>query len=185
MEVLSGVASASQLLAYTHSTFQVIVRLYKELKNGPEALKQQQSNVRVLLSIVDSLQKRSPPADILTTLLELSTLATEALNLISRSQKTGVLGLRWAAFHYESALSNVFALLKDKREVLHLAISIDTRSTSARLLDCTKAMPEPREKGLKKLIRGAKDRIPVRSAPIITTLTQLTKDEEAPQRIHQ
>jgi len=165
MEVLSGVASASQLLAYAHSTFQVIVRLYKQLKTGPAALKQQQSSVRILLSIVDSLQKRPPPADILTTLLELSTLATEALNLITRSQKTGFLGLQWAAFRYESALLDVFASLKDKREILHLAISIDTRRTSARLLDCAEDMAEPPKNGLKKKLQEIKGRLPVSSIP--------------------
>jgi hypothetical protein len=184
MEVLSGVASASQLLAYTHSTFQVIVRLYKELKNGPSALKQQQSSVRALLSVVDNLQKRSPPADILTTLLELSTLATEALNLISRSQRMGVLGLRWATVRYESELSDVFASLKNKREILHLAISIDARSASARLLDCTEAMPEPRVKRLKKLVRGAKDRFPVSSAPHHCHSDLINKDSEAHTRLH-
>jgi hypothetical protein len=127
MEALSGIASATQLLAYSHSTFKVILRLYKQLKSGPDELKHQQSSVRVLLSIVDSLHKHSVPAHVLTTLLELSNLAIEALNLIDQSQRIGFFGLRWATVRYGSALSDVFAALKDKRDSLHFAISVETR----------------------------------------------------------
>jgi hypothetical protein len=71
MDVIAGLASASQLLAYSHSTFQVLIKLYKQVKDGPVALRQRQNNVRVLLTAVDSLHKRPRPAHILDTLSEL------------------------------------------------------------------------------------------------------------------
>ena len=141
MDVISGLASASQILAYSHSTFQVLIKLYKQVKDGPAALKQQQSNVRVLLTTVDSLYKRPTPVHILTTLLELSKLATEALHLITQSQETGFLGLRWVAIRNEPALSEIFASLREYRDILHLAISIDTRQTTERIQDQFEAMP--------------------------------------------
>ncbi|KAF2681395.1 hypothetical protein K458DRAFT_433585 [Lentithecium fluviatile CBS 122367] len=130
MEAVSGVASATQLLAYSHSTFQVLIKLYKQVRDGPASLKHQQSSVLVLLSVVDGLQRRPAPTHILATLLELSTLATEALNLIVQSQKRGFLGLSWSAVRHEQLLKEVFASLKDKREVLHLAISVESMSTN-------------------------------------------------------
>lgn len=126
MDVLSGVASTSQLLAYTHSTFQILIRLYKQVKEGPTAIRQQQTCVRVLLTAVDSLNKQPVPEYVLATLLKLSTLAIEALHLIAKSQEKGFLGLHWAAVRNDPALSQVFASLRECRENLLLAISIDT-----------------------------------------------------------
>ncbi|KAF2686156.1 hypothetical protein K458DRAFT_430037 [Lentithecium fluviatile CBS 122367] len=130
MEVISGLASASQLLAYSHSTFQVLVRLYKQVKDGTAGLKQQTSSLRILLTAVDSLHKRPAPAHIITTLLEISKLAAEAIQLIAQSQKRGLWGLRWAAVRNDPALSEVFASLREYREILHFAVSIETRQAA-------------------------------------------------------
>lgn len=129
MEIVSGVASSAQLLAYSHSTFKVLIKLYKQVRDGPASLKRQQSSILVLLSVVHGLQRRPAPTHILTTLLELSTIATEALSLITQSQRKGFLGLSWSAVRHEQQLSEVFASLKDKREVLHLAISVESMSS--------------------------------------------------------
>ncbi|KAF1962563.1 hypothetical protein CC80DRAFT_163128 [Byssothecium circinans] len=140
MDVVSGLASVSQLLAYSHSTFQILIKLFKLVKDGPAMLKQQQPSIRLLLTSIDSLNKSPAPAHILTTLLELSNLATKAILLIDQSQEKGFLGLRWAAVRNETALSQIFASLREYREILHLAISIDTRKTTERMSDQSKNM---------------------------------------------
>jgi hypothetical protein len=130
MEVISGIASASQLCAYSHSTFQVVVRLYKKLRDGPTALRQQESTVRVLLAIVDSIKHRPAPAHIIEILVELSVLATEAYNIITQSQTTGLWGQCLATLRYEPALAELFASIKDKREIMHFAIAIEARQAT-------------------------------------------------------
>jgi superfamily I DNA/RNA helicase len=133
MDLISGLASGSQLLAYSHSTFQVLIKLYKQVKDGPAALRQQESSVRVLLSAVDSLYETPAPAHILTTLLDLSKLATEALQIIAQSQEKGFWGLRWAVLRNDAALSQIFASLREYRELLHFSVSIDTRQNTERI----------------------------------------------------
>jgi hypothetical protein len=153
MEVISGIASASQLCAYSHSTFQVVVRLYKKIKDGPTALRQQESTVRVLLAIVDSIKHRPAPAHIIEILVELSVLATEAYNLITQSHSTGLLGLCLATLRYEPALAEVFASIRDKREILHFAISIEARQTTEEPQDRIDTMPDSGSEKIKKLLK--------------------------------
>jgi hypothetical protein len=146
MEVVSGLASASQLLAYCHSTFQVLIKLYKQVKDGPAALKQRQNSIRVLLTAVESLHKRPVPAHILDTLSGLANLAHQAHQLIVQSQAKGAWGLRWGAIRNDSLLSEVFTSLRDYRDILNFAIAVDTRDSTGRVQDSLEDMAFGRRK---------------------------------------
>jgi hypothetical protein len=126
MDVVSGIASVSQVLAYSHSTTQVLIKLYKQVRGDPVILHEQQANVRILLSVVDSVRQRPAPQHILQILVEVAQLAHDALNLITQIQRRGFFGLRWGVVHRSSDLSEAFAALKEKRDILHLAITVET-----------------------------------------------------------
>lgn len=123
---VSGIASVAQILAYSHSTTQVHIKLYKQLTTGPAQLQQHQPGIRSLLAVVDSLRKRPVPVHIIITLIEVSTLATKALSLIAQSSKKGYFSLYWSAVYTELALAESLSSLAGYEDILHLADSVET-----------------------------------------------------------
>lgn len=141
MDVVSGIAGISQLVAYSHSTAQILIKLYKEVRGDSSYLNQHQSNVRVLLAIVDSLHQRSTSNHILQILAEVAQVAQNTLSLITRSQNRGLFGLRWASITTDSELSEAFSVLREKRDILHLAVSADNHGRLATNHSKTDIMP--------------------------------------------
>ncbi|RAR02092.1 hypothetical protein DDE83_008698 [Stemphylium lycopersici] len=123
MDVVSGVASITQIIAYTHSTSKVLIQLYKLARGDPSIFQDHVFSVKVLLSIVESLHQRVVPDHIIAVLVEIADLAQAAQNIIIQSQTRGFLGVRWTCLYRFSDLSMVFASLREKREILHLALT--------------------------------------------------------------
>lgn len=92
MDVVSGIASVSQLVAYSYSTAQILKKLFHLTRRQSSWLRRHQSNVRITLAIVESLSQKAASGSILEILVEVAKTAQSTLNLISRSQKPGLFG---------------------------------------------------------------------------------------------
>ncbi|KAJ4292704.1 hypothetical protein N0V90_009367 [Kalmusia sp. IMI 367209] len=129
MDVLSGIASVTQLAAYTHSAWKVFTRLYTELNGGPILWAEHKANIKHLLQVIEriSVTTQQAPSDaagqISILVRELAEIALKALNLVARAKTKGVLGVRWSAIGLTELLARTFESLKAKREILQLVLA--------------------------------------------------------------
>lgn len=183
MDVVSGVASITQIIAYTHSTSKVLIQLYKLARGDPSIFQDHVFSVKVLLSIVESLHQRVVPDHIIAVLVEIADLAQAAQNIIIQSQTRGFLGVRWTCLYRFSDLSMVFASLREKREILHLALTANaTDMTGPEDLNAhcgTKirnlVSPDPSQMGINMFIDRKSSGAKYRSDPAETT-TSMTSE---------
>ena len=122
MEVIGGLASIGQLIAYGHSAARCLQRLYVQVRDGPSIYQNEKSNIRVLLDVLDRLctQGSAVTESVLALLVDISALACTIISLL---QQRGLLGLNWAVIIGQRKLSEAFKSLTIKRHLLHLFIA--------------------------------------------------------------
>ncbi|KAL8685679.1 MAG: hypothetical protein Q9218_007605 [Villophora microphyllina] len=122
MEVVGGVASLTQLVAYSHVVAKRLVQLHKVVQEGPQLYRTQRSHISFLL---DSIQRicisEAPDTEtILPLLISTAHLAHSLLNLLQ--QQGALYHLRlWASKGDE--IETTFRALKDKACLLQLHIT--------------------------------------------------------------
>lgn len=128
MEVIGGIASVTQLAVYTHTAWRVLIRLRAELRGGPTSWQEYATNLEHLIQITRCIsclsdqEQRGATEQIRLLVGELSKIAERARGLISRArQKTW--GVRWSAIGLTEGLAEIFISLKEKRDLLQLALS--------------------------------------------------------------
>jgi hypothetical protein len=122
MEVVGGAASVSQLVVYISSSARTLHRLYTELHNGDSAYCDEESNIGLLLNILQRLARQDigDHHPVLPVLIAISGVACEVLNLL---QPRKVLGINWAPLTAQTKLKAAFESLDKKRLLLHLYVS--------------------------------------------------------------
>ncbi|KAF2235937.1 hypothetical protein EV356DRAFT_513510 [Viridothelium virens] len=122
MDLIGLTASIAQLAAYGKSVARQLSRLYNAIRTGPDAYRDQASNISVLLNIVSRVgeQRTLQEESILLLLREISVLVGKIQNLLDQK---GIFGLNWALIARSEALSEAFVALNTKRDLLHLYIS--------------------------------------------------------------
>ncbi|KAF2117594.1 hypothetical protein BDV96DRAFT_597507 [Lophiotrema nucula] len=151
MEIVGAVASVSQLIAYGNSTLLVLRGLYKDLQQDQLGWKEQESELSLLLQIVEKISGRHYskqevlPGAVLSLLLDLSKIAQAARVLVASSQSTGLLGIRWTALRVARDLPDVLGSLQSKRKLLQLFISYQNLEISRAI--CTEMSSEHGIKG--------------------------------------
>lgn len=122
MEVVSCAASVSQLLVYIASSSRSLERLYTELKSGYSTYHEEESNISLLLNILQRLSRRSiaDESPILPVLIAISGIACQALYLL---QPNKILGINWTPITAHERINSAFQSLDKKRTLLHLYLS--------------------------------------------------------------
>lgn len=128
MEVIGGIASVTQLAVYTHTAWGVLTRLRAELRGGPTSWQEYATNLEHLIQITKCIsclseqEQRGATEQIKLLVGELSKIAERARGLISRArQKTW--GVRWSAIGLTEGLAEIFRSLREKRDLLQLALA--------------------------------------------------------------
>ncbi|KAL9582200.1 MAG: hypothetical protein Q9212_003435 [Teloschistes hypoglaucus] len=141
MEVVGGIASATQLVAYTHVVARRLVQLYKAVQNGPQLYRTRRSHVLCLLDSVQrvSIGEAPDPDTILPLLISTTELAHSLLYLL---QPQGALcHLRpWSSKSDE--IESTFQALNDKTRLLQLHITERTYNLVATVQKDIKTMNE-------------------------------------------
>jgi len=138
MEVIGCAASVSQLLVYVTSCSLSLHRLCSVLRRGRSIYRDDETNINLLLKILDRLPGQSKQADdpIIPILLAISGIACQALHLLR--PKT-ICGIDWTPLISQDKIQLAFQSLDKQRRLLHLYISqahhealIDLRDTIGR-----------------------------------------------------
>lgn len=122
----------SQLVAYGSSTFSVLQALYKDLSKDAAAWTEYETELALLLHIIESITKHVPndpaayPEALLALLLDLTEAAQTGRQVAQSAQKTGFLGIRWASIPATQELERLFKRIRAKREILQLYIGQDS-----------------------------------------------------------
>lgn len=122
MDVISGIASVSQLGAYGQSAARCLQRLYLRVHEGPSLYQREKTNISALLDVIKRVCKQESVAteNVLALLVDISSLASDILSLL---QRHGFLGINWTLVICPQSLSDAFQALTAKRELLHLSIA--------------------------------------------------------------
>lgn len=126
MEAISAVASTTQLLAYCVSTGSVLCQVVKDIKAGPSAFREQESNINHILKIIDQISRHpGVPPDmtevVLPIIIEVAELAHRIQTLL---EDPGTWYRRLVSSSTRrSALEESFNALSAKGHFLHLHIS--------------------------------------------------------------
>ncbi|KAL8632278.1 hypothetical protein Q9189_001950 [Teloschistes chrysophthalmus] len=165
MEVVGGIASATQLVAYTHVVARRLVQLYKAVQNGPQLYRIRRSHV---LSLLDSVQRvcigEVPDTDtILPLLISTTELAHSLLHLLQPQSALCHLRL-WSSKSDE--IENTFQALNDKTRLLQLHITERTYDIVATVQKDIKTMNED------KCIKNSNESPP--RDPYLKTIEQST-----------
>ena len=130
MDVVGGIASVAQLIAYSHVVAQRLVQLYKAAQEGPSCCRTQQSNIRFLLELIQRIcTDEAPNTDaILPLLIATVNLANSLLRLL---QPKGTLYNRWLWISKGQEIESKFCALNDKTRLLQLHITERTYSIVA------------------------------------------------------
>jgi hypothetical protein len=122
MDIIGGLASVGQLIAYGHSAARCLQRLYMQMRDGPSIYQNEKSNIRVLLDVLDRLCKQESVVSesVLALLVDISALACTIISLL---QQRGLFGLNWTVIIGHRKLSEAFKSLTTKRQLLHLFIA--------------------------------------------------------------
>jgi hypothetical protein len=122
MDVVSGVASISQLANYGYSVTKSLIQLFKAVQHGPAAFRDQKFNVCLLLKITEKICQRSSSENesILLLFVQITDSVHSIINLL---EPRGILGINWASFTKSETLAAAFESLSWKRDLLQLHIS--------------------------------------------------------------
>lgn len=139
MEIVGGIASSTQLVAYGHVVAQRLVQLYKAVQDGPQLCRTQRSNISFLL---DSIQRIciSEQPDIDTILPHLICTANLANSLLNLLRPQGALYNRWLRISKGCEIENIFHALDDKARLLQLHITGRTYNIVANVQKDIKTM---------------------------------------------
>jgi hypothetical protein len=137
MEVVGNVASVSQVVVYSFSTFRCLQKLYVELKSCGSAYHDEESNLSLLLGVIKSLSKQGVNDNnpILPVLIEICRLACEILHLL---QPRILWGINWTHLAKQEELKSAFQALEKKRELLHLHLAQANNATLAALQEAVR-----------------------------------------------
>jgi hypothetical protein len=122
MDVIGGLASITQLIAYGHSVTKSLIQLYKAVQNGPTAFQDQKFNISLLLEIIESICKRKSlqTESILLLFVQITDSAKSIENLLVQK---ATLGNIWISLIKSKTLAEAFESLNKKKEILQLHIS--------------------------------------------------------------
>ena len=122
MNILGGVASVTQLAAYSHVVAKRLIQLHKAAQEGPSFCRAQRFNIGFLLESIQRISAdESPNTDsILPLLIATANLATLLLKLL-KPRGTFYNYLLWASKGQE--IEHAFHALNDKTRLLQLHIS--------------------------------------------------------------
>ncbi|KAI9685090.1 MAG: hypothetical protein M1822_005482 [Bathelium mastoideum] len=121
MDLIGETASVSQLVAYGGSVARCLLRLSRAIRHGPAAYRDQELNVSILLDIVQRVRwQERLQAPITRLLQDISELAWKIQEFL---RQRGFLGLNWSVIARSEAVSEAFAALNTKKDLLHLHIS--------------------------------------------------------------
>jgi hypothetical protein len=122
MDLISGVASISQLLHTGCSVTKSLIKLYKAIQSGPAEFQDQQFNVRLLLNITEGICKRSTSKDepILLLFVQITDSVHKIINLL---EQKGIFGINWVLFTKRETIAAAFESLSRKGNLLQLHIS--------------------------------------------------------------
>lgn len=121
MDILGGVASISQIVAYSLSTAQCLQRAYKSVRDGPVIYRSEKSNIKLLLDITADICGGAPETHerILPILVDISKISCQIFNLLERRSFSS---FTWASLTTQRTLEQAFSNLTVKRQILHLHI---------------------------------------------------------------
>ena len=122
MEIVSGIASVAQLVAYSHVAAQRLVQLHKAAQNGPVFCRTQRSNIVFLLGSIQRICiDQAPNVEIILPLLiATANLATSLLNLL---KPKGALYNHWLWVTKRQEIEDSFCALNDKTRLLQLHVT--------------------------------------------------------------
>ena len=122
MEIVGCAASVSQLLVYIALSSGRLEKLCAELKDGYTTYREEESNISLLLRIIQRLSRQNIANEesILPVLIAISGLACHALHLLRPNK---VLGINWTPITAHEKIKSAFQSLDKKRSLLHLYIS--------------------------------------------------------------
>lgn len=175
MDVVSGVASVSQLIAYSHVVAQRLVQLYKAAQEGPSCCQTQRSNIRFLLELVQRICTDEAPKTeaILPLLIATLNLANSLLKLL---QPKGTWYNHWLWVSKGQEIESTFSALNDKTRLLQLHITERTYNIITHVQKDIKQMNQ----GLKRQPRSNVDQSsPTSSLPTTSTSSQETQAAQA------
>jgi len=131
MEMIAGIASVSQLVAYSFSSFRCLFRLYVEIKNDSE-YRTESTYIVLLLDIIKHLssQKIEDSDPVLPVLIDISELVCEIRRHL---QPRSLWGFNWISGISRDLARSAFDALDKKRALLHLYISQTNNNTLATL----------------------------------------------------
>lgn len=134
MEIVGGVASITQLTAYSHVVARRLLQLYNAVQEGPSFYHIQRSNIGFLLESIQRMcvAEAFDTDSILPLLIAAADLATSLLNLL---QPAGALYKRWLWFSRSDEIENAFCALNDKTRLLQLHMTERTYSTVTHVLN--------------------------------------------------
>jgi hypothetical protein len=122
MDLISGVASISQLLHTGCAVTKSLIKLYKAIQSGPTEFQDQQFNIRLLLNITEGISKRASSKD--ESILRLFVQITDSVHtIINLLEKRGIFGINWILYTKSETLAAAFESLSRKRDLLHLHVS--------------------------------------------------------------
>ncbi|KAL8825742.1 MAG: hypothetical protein Q9191_004230 [Dirinaria sp. TL-2023a] len=175
MDVVSGVASVSQLIAYGHVLVQRLVQLYKAAREGPSCCQTQRFNIRFLLELVQRICTDEAPNTeaILSLLIATVNLANSLLKLL---QPKGTWYNYWLLVSKGQEIKSTFSALNDKTRLLQLHITERTYDIVTHVQNDIKQMNQ----GIKRQPTSNVDQSPSTSIPqIMSTSTQDTQTAQA------
>jgi hypothetical protein len=122
MEVVSCAASVSQLVVYIASSSRKLERLCHEIRDGFAIYREEESNICLLLNILQRLSQRAiaDAEPILPVLIAISGIACQVLYLL---QPNKIFGINWTPITAHEKISAAFLSLDKKRKLLHLYLS--------------------------------------------------------------
>jgi hypothetical protein len=121
MEVIAGIASVSQLVAYSISCSRYLDQLNMALKNSQSTYRSEETNVNMLLDVIRRLptEKILESDPVLRILIDISGLACEVLYLLEPKG----FWISWSLITLQSKLIAGFEALNKKGNLLHLYIT--------------------------------------------------------------
>ena len=125
MEVLGGLASATQLAAYSQCVATYLLRLYRAAHDGPSSAKVQRGNIKRLVEIVNRIcyHHSAIPDGLIPLLVDIVEIAR---SLIDSLGEHGQLRTAWSLFTKAGKINDAFKALDDKRQLLQLQLAAQT-----------------------------------------------------------
>ena len=122
MEIVGGIASVTQLVAYSHGVAQRLKQLYKAAQEGPRFCRSQRCNIEFLLESIQRLCiAETPDTDcVFPLLIATAKLAISLLNLL---EPRSTFYNRWLWVSKGQEIQSAFRALNDKTRLLQLHIS--------------------------------------------------------------